>query len=132
MVTMKKAKILMISPNMRGLDDGVNRIQPSLGLMLMASVLLKSGHEVKIHDTALEGWNNRRLIDPIKRKLVIGQSDEEIEKTISNFSPDIVAITVLFSNFLAASHDVARIAKKVNKNIKVVLGGNHITNAVLA
>ena len=131
MVTMKKAKILMISPNMRGLDDGVNRIQPSLGLMLMASVLLKSGHEVKIHDTALEGWNNRRLIDPIKRKLVIGQSDEEIEKTISNFSPDIVAITVLFSNFLAASHDVARIAKKVNKNIKVVLGGNHITNAVL-
>ena len=65
---MKKAKILMISPNMRGLDDGVNRIQPSLGLMLIASVLLKAGHEVKIWDTSLEGWNNRRLIDPIITK----------------------------------------------------------------
>jgi radical SAM superfamily enzyme YgiQ (UPF0313 family) len=43
----------------------------------------------------------------------------------------VVAITVLFSNFLAAAHDVARLTKKVNKNIKVILGGNHITNAVL-
>ena len=128
---MKKAKVLLISPNMRGLDDGVNRIQPSLGLMLIASMLLDSGHEVKIWDTALEGWKNKRLIDPVKKKLVIGQTDVEIENVISNFSPDIVAVTVLFSNFLAAAHDVARIAKKVNKNIKVVLGGNHITNAVL-
>ena len=94
-------------PNLKGMDDGVNRIQPSLGLMLIASVLLKAGHEVKILDTALEGWNNKRLIDPIKRKLAIGLSDEEIAKAISNFSPDIVAITVLFSNFLNAAHNVA-------------------------
>ena len=94
---MKKAKVLLISPNMRGLDDGVNRIQPSLGLMLIASMLLDAGHEVKIWDTALEGWKNRRLIDPVKKKLIIGQTDVEIENVISNFLPDIVAVTVLFS-----------------------------------
>ena len=110
---MKNAKVLLFSPNMRGLDDGVNRIQPSLGLMLIAQMLLNAGHDVKIHDSALEGWNNKKLIDPIKKKLVIGQSDAEIESVISNFSPDIVAITVLFSNFLAAAHNVAKLTKKM-------------------
>jgi len=128
---MKKAKVLLISPNIRGMDDGVNRIQPSLGLMLIGQKLIDNGHIVKIHDTALEGWNNRKLIDPTKKKLVIGQSDEEIEKVISDFSPDLVAITVLFSNFLSAAHNVAKLTKKVKKNCKVILGGNHISNALI-
>ena len=128
---MKKAKVLLISPNIRGMDDGENRIQPSLGLMLIGQKLIDNGHIVKIHDTALEGWSNRKLIDPTKKKLVIGQSDEEIEKVISDFSPDIVAITVLFSNFLSAAHNVAKLVKRVKKNCKVILGGNHISNALI-
>ena len=83
---MKKAKVLLISPNIKGMDDGVNRIQPSLGLMLIAQMLLNAGHNVKIHDSALEGWDNRKLIDPKKKKLIIGQSDAEILKIISDFS----------------------------------------------
>jgi radical SAM superfamily enzyme YgiQ (UPF0313 family) len=128
---MKKAKVLLISPNIKGMDDGVNRIMPSLGLMLIAQMLIDNGHTVKIHDTALDGWNNRILIDPKKQKLLIGQSDEEISKVISDFCPDIVAISVLFSNFLDAAHNVAKLVKKINKNIKVILGGNHITNVVI-
>jgi len=128
---MKKAKVLLISPNIKGMDDGVNRIQPSLGLMLIAQMLLNAGHNVKIHDSALEGWDNRKLIDPKKKKLIIGQSDAEILKIISDFSPDIVGISVLFSNFLSAAHNVAKLTKKVNKNIKVILGGNHISSAVI-
>ena len=56
-----------------------------------------SGHDVKIHDTGLAGWNNRRVIDPIKdKKIEIGQSDEEIKKYIQDYSPDMIAISVLF------------------------------------
>ena len=55
---------------------------------------------------------------------MIGQSDDDIKKVISNFSPDVVAISVLFSNFLNSAHDIARLAKEVNPNIKTVLGGN--------
>ena len=62
----KNAKVLLVAPNMVGMSDGLNRIQPSLGLMLIASCLLDDGHDVKIHDTGLAGWNNRRVIDPIK------------------------------------------------------------------
>ena len=62
--------------------------------------------------------------------ILIGQSANDIANVVSNFSPDVVAISVLFSNFLDSAHQIARLAKKVNKNIKVVLGGNHISNAV--
>jgi|TARA_B100001964_G_scaffold234762_1_gene293797 hypothetical protein len=100
---MKKAKVLLISPNMRGLDDGVNRILPSLGLMLIGSMLLKVGHQVKIWDTSLEGWKNKRLIDPVKKKLIIGQTDSEIENVISNFSPDGSCYNSLIFKFFSRS-----------------------------
>ena len=59
MKRMKKSRILLVTPNLKGIKDGLNRIQPPLGLMLFAQVLIDDGHEVKIHDFALEGWNNR-------------------------------------------------------------------------
>lgn len=128
---MKKARVLLLTPNLKGMDDGVNRIQPSLGVMLIAAMLEKHGHIVKIHDTALEGWNHRIIVDEKKKKVMIGQSDGDIKKVISDFSPDIVAISVLFSNFLNSAHNIAKLTKEVNKNIKVILGGNHISNAVI-
>ena len=130
---MKKAKVLLIAPNMVGMSDGLNRIQPSLGLMLIASTLLEHGYDVRIHDTGLAGWENRRVIDPIKdpKKLEIGQSDEDIKKYIQEYFPDIVAISVLFSNFLDSAHNVARITKEVNKKTTTILGGNHISNSVI-
>ena len=60
---MKKGRVLLITPNLKGIADGVNRIQPSLGLMLIAPILERDGHKVKIYDAALDGWNNRDLID---------------------------------------------------------------------
>ncbi len=128
---MKKGRVLLITPNLKGIGDGVNRIQPSLGLMLIGQVLKDDGHIVKIHDPALEGWDNRKLLDPVNNVVSIGQSDEEISKVISDFSPDVIAISVLFANLLDSSHNIARLAKKINKRIKVILGGNHISNAVI-
>ena len=109
---MKKGKVLLITPNLKGIGDGVNRIQPSLGLMLMAQNLVDDGHNVKIHDAALEGWDNRKIIDPINNVISIGQTDENISKVISEFSPDIIAISVLYSNLLDSAHNIAKIAKK--------------------
>ena len=77
---MKKAKILLITPNLIGIKDGLNRIQPSLGLMTIAQSLLNNNHIVKIHDTALEDWHNK--VDLDDNKIMIGQTDEKIEKVI--------------------------------------------------
>lgn len=126
----KKAKVLLITPNLKGISDGVNRIQPSLGLMLIAPILEKHGHQVKIYDSALDGWDKRKIIDEKNNIVMIGQDDENIAKVVSNFSPDVVAISVLFSNLLESAHQIAKVVKKVDKKIKVILGGNHISSAV--
>ena len=66
---MKKARVLLYDAKLKGgMDDGVNRIQPSLGVMLIAGILEQHGHTVKIHDTALEGWNHRIIVDKKKKK----------------------------------------------------------------
>ena len=71
------------------------------GFTINCTYTKKNGHKVKIYDSALEGWDNRKIIDEINNLVMIGQSDEEIGKAISDFSPDIVAISVLFSNLLS-------------------------------
>ena len=78
-VVMKKGKILLITPNLKGISDGVNRIQPSLGLMLIGPILEKDGHTVKIYDSALDGWNNRNLIN----------SRNKIEMNLAHITLDI-------------------------------------------
>ena len=83
---MKKGRILLITPNLKGISDGVNRIQPSLGLMLIAPILEKDGHAVKIYDSALDGWKNRSLIDPKNKIVMIGQDNDKVEKVISDIS----------------------------------------------
>ena len=129
MLAMKKGRILLITPNLKGVKDGLNRIQPSLGLMTIAQNLLDNNHIVKIHDTALEGWNSK--IDLGNNKVMIGQSDHEIENVIREFNPDIVGVSILFSNLNDSAHIIAGIVKKINPNIYVLLGGNHISNSVV-
>ena len=94
-------------------------------------MLIDDGHTVKIHDFALEGWDNREVVDPVNNFLLIGQSDEDIARVISDFSPDIIAISVLYSTLLESAINIARIAKQVNKKMTVVIGGNCISNAVV-
>ncbi|MDD5503722.1 MAG: radical SAM protein [Candidatus Omnitrophica bacterium] len=126
---MNKRKILLITPNLKGMKGGVNRIQPSLGVGYLAAVLEQKGYEVHVRDTALEGYG--RQVPLVGTNMVeIGEPEESVASYISNLKPDLVGISVLFSNLSEHAHTVARIVKGINPNIRVVLGGNHITNAV--
>lgn len=124
----KKAKVLLMAPNIKGMKDGINRLQPGLGVGYLAAVLRQAGHEVLIRDTALEGHENRKELND--KMVLIGESDEAIASYISNTNPDVLGISVLFSNMIDHAHTIARIAKDVNPEIKVVLGGNHISGVV--
>ena len=117
---MNKTRILLITPNLKGISDGTNRIQPSLGLMLIGELLIQDGHEIKIYDSALDGWQNRKLIDEKNKIVLIGDNDEVIKNKISDFNPDIVAISVLFSNLLESAHNIANITKKIKPNILTI------------
>jgi len=104
----KRGRVLLITPNLKGVKDGLNRIQPPLGLMIMASVIRNNGHEVYIHDTALEGWDNQIDID--EKTILTGQSDEEIAQVIADYDTDVVGISALFSNLMDSAHNIARIS----------------------
>jgi len=117
-----------MSPNLKGVKGGVNRIQPSLGLGYLAAVLEREGHEVHIRDTALEGHDNELLLKDGKT-IMRGESDAEIGKYVLSLGPDIVGISILFSNLAEHAHRIAKIVKEVDPGIKVVMGGNHITNS---
>jgi len=125
---MKKGKILLISPNLKGVAGGINRIQPGLGVGYLAGVLERDGHEVHVRDTALEGHDNQ-VLQADGKTILIGEDDAAIGRYIEGLNPDILAISVLFSNLSEHAHTVARIAKRVNPRIVVVMGGNHTTNA---
>lgn len=128
---MKKARVLMVTPNLRVSEGELSRMQPPLGLMIFAPLLMQDGHTVKIHDFALEGWRTKILIDKENKFYSIGQTDKEIEKVIAEFEPNILAISVLYSTLLDSAKNIARIAKKLNKNVVVIVGGNCVSNAVV-
>ena len=67
---MKKARVLLVSPNLKGIVDGITRIQPTMGLLLIAPILQKAGHTVKIYDSALDGWNTRKTLDANHLKVI--------------------------------------------------------------
>lgn len=120
-------KIALFSPNIKGIKGKINRVQPLHGLGLIGAVLENQGHDVYIRDTALEGYENQINVD--KRTSLIGESDEDIKRYLSRINPDIVGISVVFSNLMEATHNLANLVKQVNPKIKVVVGGNHITNS---
>src|SRR5262245_47327404 len=125
---MRTGRVLLITPNLKGLANGLSRIQPGLGVMMMAGSLRKRGHSVEIFDSALAGWERREPIDDMM--VAIGAAPEDIAARIENAAPDVIGISALFSNLIESAHQIAALAKHVRPDATVVLGGNHITNAV--
>jgi len=119
-------KILLIKPSCT-----VYKSDPTLpsatlpyGIAYLASYLLSKGEQVRVIDSLSEGIN---CVKKEKNKTKIGLSDKEIEKRIKNFNPDVVGITSMFTAYFQDAHNLARLVKKINPNIKVVLGGAHVS-----
>ena len=127
MKSQKDIRVLLISPNLLGIRDGINRIQPGLGIMYIAAVLEQRGFQVAIRDTAIEGYD-RKVDSTIHPSIItIGESDDSIRDYIADYDPDIVGISVLFYNQAPQVHTVARLVKSVDPNTPVVIGGNQVS-----
>jgi anaerobic magnesium-protoporphyrin IX monomethyl ester cyclase len=82
---------------------------PPLGLMYVAAYLKKhTNHEIKILDCLIEKINRQQL-----------------ETRIEQERPDVIGITSLTFTLIDVLK-TAKIAKQVNSDIKVVLGGPHV------
>lgn len=118
-------KILLVKPPITVPDDwkGITFFDPPLGLAYVASVLCKEGYDVDILDAGIEGW---RKINSHNGRKYVGLSFENISRIIARKAPDVVGITSL-SVDASNGTEIARSAKQVNKDIKVVWGGTHAT-----
>ena len=129
-----KKKVLLINPPFyRLMESHFNGL--SLGLSYIGSVLSKDGHEVKIFNGDYESSKKyadlRKIFEEYDNyKKILSDLNypywQEVREQIERFSPDIVGITVLTGTYKSAEN-VGRIAKEVNKDIIVVVGGTHPT-----
>jgi len=115
-------KILLIEPSSILPTDwsGVLKLFSPIGLGYLASMLEKNGHEVKILDARLEGYNQ---INKFNDKLeYIGLTYKQIAKRVKKENPQMVGIggwsVQKFSIFRTAES-----IKKLNPKVKIVLGG---------
>ncbi|WP_297475675.1 radical SAM protein [Thermococcus sp.] len=102
-------KVLLILPPT---DSAIKRVVgttgPPLGLAYLAS-MIREEHDV-------------RIIDGIAEDLTF----EDVMKILKRYDPDMVGITATTSAIYDA-YAVAKIAKNLNENVFVVMGGPHVT-----
>lgn len=88
------------------------------GLACIAGVAIDCGYNTKIVD-CLED-ETRVEFDKYVR---FGKTSEELEQIVREFKPDIVGISSTFSMFERDATEIARLVKKIDKSVIVVLGG---------
>lgn len=117
-------KVLLIFPpsTIYGEDPTVPGATPPLGLAYIASYLESHGYQVKILDALSLGIDN--LVRE-EGKTRVGLSEKEIFNYVSDYKPDVVGISAMYTAYSRDAHDVARIAKEVNSETLTVFGGAH-------
>ncbi|MDY6972046.1 MAG: cobalamin-dependent protein, partial [Thermodesulfobacteriota bacterium] len=89
--------------------EGVDSVTPPLNLLSLAAYISQSGFTTRIVD----GYANR-------------YSTRELLKQVAESRPDVVGITCTTPLFLSAL-EVAQAIKKSLPDIKIIVGGPHIT-----
>ncbi len=108
-------KILLLNPPMHyGAYNEAGRLYvdksyPPLGLGYIAAVLEKEGYNVNLLD----------LVDT---------AFEDIEIILKSEKPDVVGISCNLTDFRWGAFKLAQIAKRVNPNVVVAMGGSHATH----
>ena len=111
-MTCKNVDVLLMTPPCIELYAGMREIapiSPPLGLLYIAAVLEKNDIKIKLVDTYAENLNYK-----------------QIEKKIQKYNPLILGLTCVTSNFNEVLK-ISEIAKKINPNMLVVVGGPHVS-----
>lgn len=120
----KIRKALLLFPPMRCYPISPRSIMPPTGLLHLAA-MVRDICQVRVLDAAAEGFDHIRPFDA--ETFTFGLSENEILARVREFGPDLVGISCIFSICYPVVSKIARAIKKENKDISVVIGGNHPT-----
>ncbi len=123
----KNAKVLLINPPMC-IPKGMPKrcIQPA-AIAYIAGYLREVGIEVGLLDCIIEGWSHEELIDERNEIYTYGMSDEAVADCLAESKPEIIGLSLTFSQDLKNLCKISRVAKKVLPNSVVIAGGLHPT-----
>jgi anaerobic magnesium-protoporphyrin IX monomethyl ester cyclase len=107
MMTRQKKNILLVDPPQNDFRKGMVKKYPSGALILIGTMCINTGHNVKIVDMAAENV-----------------SLTELENIIRSFKPDILAVTENTFQTKFSKH-IIKLTKKIDSNILTVIGGPH-------
>ena len=112
-------KILLINSRTPDSFKFGNRYLP-LGLMYLASALIKSGYNVELKDIQNETLNmtDGEIEDYL---------DTNFKEYLKKVNPDFVGIGILFSLRFKSALRIAKIVKEVLNGVPILFGGAHAT-----
>lgn len=114
-------RILLIQPPYTIRPGIPKNCQIPLGLAYLAATL-KDDYEVTIIDAIVEGYEREEALGSSIR---YGLSFDQLRGRIKSFSPDLVGISCLFSTQWPNAQAVAGLAKELDREVTVVIGGAH-------
>jgi len=129
-----KMKILLIDPPFQRFI-GFKAENFPLGIGYLGAVLSKQGHEVKIYDAEFSPKTRYIKYSSFASRYdnylkALESSDHpifrEIALTVEEYEPDIVGISVISVKF-ACALKIASLCKRISKDIKIIMGGQHPT-----
>ena len=94
-----------------------------LGLMYIAAVLEKAGHNSEILDAFMNDVSVRRMGDTSE----IGMTYERVAEEIRRRKPDVVGISNPFTCQTQHASRVADIVKEIDPDVPTVVGGPHVS-----
>jgi radical SAM superfamily enzyme YgiQ (UPF0313 family) len=125
-------KILLIDPPFYRIFGFYNRYFP-IGVSTVGTALKAAGHTVLVYDADCNdnptGMDYTRLPEKYRQYLNSFRDESnsiwiEVKKTIKDFEPDIVGISI-WTTFAASALQIARICKEVKPSCTVIMGGPH-------
>ena len=97
---------------------------PPLGLAYLAANLLRHSYEVEVLDMLAEGYQ----FEQVRGSFVLyGLSIEDTLERIRKYQPDLIGLSLLFSNRVQESNEIIRSIKSEFPDVLIVLGGQHPT-----
>jgi len=118
-------KILLINPPQVYNKGETPFLVFPLGLGYLAAVLRKNKFNIEILDCLGGGFHIKTKY--LSNKYIIGLPFDKIRKKIQTSKPQVVMLSCYFSVQYHIIFHIANIIKSINKNIKVIVGGNPVS-----
>lgn len=132
----EKKRILLVKPPFyRLMKSHFNGLD--LGLAYIAAVLDKNGFYVRVYNTDYDEDGKLASLEELfgnyngYKEAINDEKNglwQEIKEKIKDFNPDIVGIS-MFTGAYKSAKIVAKLAKEINPEIKIAVGGPHPTLA---